>query len=113
MLRILMVSSYPIFSQGIEKLLCDEAELEIVGRETDFDRAIERINLLQPDVVILDGADSTCEATAAAMRILKERWGTKVIGLNPEDNTICVYREERRIAKSVTDLVQAIKENTS
>ena len=39
MIRILMVSSYPLFSQGIETLLCHQVGLEIVGRETDFDRA--------------------------------------------------------------------------
>jgi FdhD protein len=111
MTHILMVSSYPLFSQGIESLLCREVGLEIVGRETDFDRAIERINELQPDVVILDSADPAWQAASAVMRILKERLGIKVIGLNLQDNTICVYREERRMAKGVKDLVEAIKEN--
>ncbi len=106
-----MISSYPLFSQGIERLLCHEAGLEIVGRETDLDRAIKRIAELRPEVVILDSADPAWKATVTAARILKESWGTKVIGLDPSDNTICVYREERRTANKVTDLVEAIKEN--
>ncbi len=110
-IRIFLVSSYPLFSQGIEKLLCYEAGLEVVGRETDLDRAIKRIGELRPDVIILDSADSACAAAGTVMRILKGSWGAKVIGLNPQDNTICVYREERRMAKGVTDLVEAIKEN--
>jgi hypothetical protein len=33
-IRILMVSSYPLLSQSIKRLLCDKIGLEIVGRET-------------------------------------------------------------------------------
>jgi FdhD protein len=83
----------------------------VAETKINADRAIERINELRPDVVILDSADPAWKATPTVMRILKERLGTKVIGLNLHDNTICVYREERRMAKEVKDLVMAIKEN--
>ncbi len=39
MKRIFMLSSHPLFSQGVESLLRREAELEIVGRETDADKS--------------------------------------------------------------------------
>jgi two-component system NarL family response regulator len=109
MIHILMISSFPIFSQGIEALLGAETGLEIVGRETDLERAMERINELAPDVVILDSAVPEWNDMAVVLRILNARWGTRVIALNLQDNSINVYREERRVAKGITDLVEAIK----
>ena len=109
MKRILMLSTHPLFSQGVESLLRRETGLEIVGRETDVDKAIGRIKELQPDVVILDSGDPACDLTPAVMRILREGVGTKVIGLNLQDNTICIYRGEQRVVKEVKDLVEAIE----
>ena len=109
MKRIFMLSSYPLFSQAVESLLRPETELAIVGRETDVDKATERIKELQPDVVIVDSGDPTSDPTAAVMRILGLRSGIRVIGLNLQDNTICIYRGEQRIARAVEDLVEAIK----
>jgi len=43
------------------------------------------------------------------MRILREGVGTKVIGLNSQDNKIFIYRGEQRVVKEVKDLVEAIK----
>lgn len=110
MIHILMVSSFPVFSQGIERLLGAEAGLEIVGRETDVERAIERIHELAPDVVILDSAVPEWNDMATVLRILNARWGTRVIALNLQDNSINVYREERREAKGIADLVEVVKD---
>jgi DNA-binding NarL/FixJ family response regulator len=109
MKRIFMLSTHPLFSQGVESLLRQETGLEVVGRETDVDKAVERIRELQPDVVIVDSADPTCDPTLAVMRILREGVGTKVIGLNLQDNTVCIYRGEQRVVKEVKDLVEAIE----
>jgi DNA-binding NarL/FixJ family response regulator len=109
MKRVFILSSHPLFGRGVESLLCRETGLEIVGWETDVDNAIRRIRELQPDVVILDNADPACDPTPAVMRILREGVGTKVIGLNLQDNTMCIYRGEQRVVKEVTDLVEAIE----
>jgi chemotaxis response regulator CheB len=83
--------------------------VDIAGRETNVDQALERIKELQPDVVILDSADPACDPMPAVMRILRDGLGTKVIGLNLQDNTLCIYRGEQRVVKEVKDLVEAIE----
>jgi DNA-binding NarL/FixJ family response regulator len=108
MKQVFILSSHPLFGQGVESLLRQEARLEIVGQETDADKAIERIKELQPNVVILDCAEPGCDPAPAVMRILREGVETKVIGLNLQDNTMCIYRGEQRVVKDVKDLVQAI-----
>jgi DNA-binding NarL/FixJ family response regulator len=109
MKRVLMLSSHPLFGQGVESLLRREAGLEVVGLETDVDRAVERIKELRPHVVIVDSNDPEIDLMPGVMRILREGLGTKVIGLNLQDNTICTYRGEQRIAQGVKDLVEAIE----
>jgi DNA-binding NarL/FixJ family response regulator len=109
MKRVFILSSHPLFSQGVESLLRQEAGLDIVGREADADKALERIKEIQPDVVILECAEPTCDPTLAVMRILREGVEIKVIGLNLQDNTMCIYRGEQRVVKDVKDLVEAIE----
>jgi AmiR/NasT family two-component response regulator len=108
-MRVLIVSSHPLFSQGVESLLRREVQLDIVGREMDVDKAVERIKELRPDVVIVDSGHPACDLTPAVMRILREGVGAKVIGLNLQDNTMCIYRGEQRMVKEVKDLVEAIE----
>ncbi len=108
--RVIMLFSHPLFGLGVESLLRQEVGLEIVGRERDTDRAIELIKECRPDVVILDGADPACDPMSVVGRVLSEGAGTRVITLNLQDNTMCVYRGEQRVVKKVEDLVQAIKQ---
>jgi DNA-binding NarL/FixJ family response regulator len=110
--RVFIISSHPLFGQGVESLLRQETGVDIAGRETDVDTAIERIKELRPHVVILDSADPACVPTPAVMRILKEGLEAKVIGLNLQDNTLCIYRGEQRVVEEVKDLVEAIEHNS-
>jgi DNA-binding NarL/FixJ family response regulator len=109
MRRVFILSCHPLFGQGVESLLRREAGLEIVGQETDLDQAVERIKEIRPDVVILDCAEPARDPTPAVMRILREGLGTKVIGLNLQNNTLYIYRGEQRLVKEVKDLIEAIE----
>ena len=80
-----------------------------MGREVDVDNAIRRIKELQPDVVIVDGADPALDPTPAVMRVLREEVVDKVIGLDLQDNKMFIYRGEQRVVKEVKDLVEAIE----
>lgn len=107
--RIFMLSSQSLFSQGVEILLRQDEGMELVGEETDVDRAIERIKELCPEVVLLEQDSPEYDPGPVVMRILKETPGTKIVGLNLADNTIRVYRGEQRIPREIGDLLQVIK----
>ena len=109
MTRVFILSCHPLLGQGIESLLCQETELEIVGQETDADRAIERIQELGPDVVLVDNDAPALDLKPIIMRILKERSGITVVGLSLQDNTIRIYHGKHRLIQEVEDLVQAIE----
>lgn len=109
MVRVFMLSSLPLFSQGVETLLCRHNGVQIVGRETDVERGIERIRQLEPDVVILDDALYSSGPTPLAIRILEEPINTQVIGLSLQSNILSIYRREHRTADCVEDLVEALR----
>ena len=58
-LRILIASSHPLFAQGINSLLSkrQEMDIEVLGMVASISEAVEAINSLHPDLVIVDYDD--------------------------------------------------------
>jgi hypothetical protein len=69
---------------------------------------VEHIRRLRPDVLVVDSAASASGPVPAAMRILTEGWGSRVVALNSQDSTMCVYSGEQRVITGLKDLVEAI-----
>lgn len=53
-IRILLVDDHCIVRQGIRSLLDLEKDLKVVGEAGDGERALELLDALRPDVVVLD-----------------------------------------------------------
>lgn len=107
--RVYVLSRQCMFSKGIETLLSEQAEIEILN-QADLSAAVECIHVGRPDVVILNLDDPDSDLTPAVLCILRERLGTCVIGLSLQDNEICVYRGEQKEIRHVEDLLKAIQE---
>ncbi len=110
MKRVFMLSRQPLYSQGVENLLRREPGLEIVGRESDTARAIERIRELRPDVVFLDSKDLASSPSTVVAQILKEVPTIQVLVLNLENQAVQIYKSEERTAENLEDLLQVIDE---
>ncbi len=52
--RILLVDDHPIVRQGLRTLLQGRGDWEVVGEASDGVEAVEKVDSLQPDVVVLD-----------------------------------------------------------
>lgn len=82
MIRILLVDDQVIIRQGLKALLELEPDLQVVGSADNGQTAIEQVEALQPDVVLIDilmpGMDGV-----TATRIISGRFaGTKVLVLS-------------------------------
>jgi DNA-binding NarL/FixJ family response regulator len=107
--RVFIISNHQMFGRGLEQILIKyKTHIEVVGQETDVERAIQRIGEIEPDVVILDGDEPPYNSISMVFRILKQHSIPKVIGLNLQNNNLYVYEARQWMARSVEDLVTAI-----
>jgi DNA-binding NarL/FixJ family response regulator len=53
-IRILLVDDHAIFRQGLRKLFDEQAEFTVVGEASSGTEAVEAVNRLTPDVLLLD-----------------------------------------------------------
>lgn len=107
--RIFVLSDHLMFAHGLKSLLGQDGDLQLVGHETDVDRALEVIKSSQPDVVILDGSGSSMHKLDLK-RILLARPGLKVIGLSLNSNNLYIYQATQKVVESILDFKQALLE---
>jgi DNA-binding NarL/FixJ family response regulator len=53
-IRVLVADDHPAFRAGLQLMLADEADLEVVGLAENGDQAVELAEPLRPDVVVMD-----------------------------------------------------------
>jgi DNA-binding NarL/FixJ family response regulator len=83
---VLIVDDHAVFRRGLELVLAEEPDLEIVGEARDGLEAIERAADLLPDVVLMDVRMPVVGGIEAARRIRTARPGTKVVMLTGSEN---------------------------
>lgn len=54
MIRVLIVDDHAVVRQGLRLLLGGEVDIEVIGEASDGEMALQQIQALQPDVVLLD-----------------------------------------------------------
>jgi chemotaxis response regulator CheB len=111
MVRVVVVSSRSLFGQGIEHLLCEQPELDVLGWEGDRDSLRRLIDQLAPDVVILDCGKLECDSVLELVRSLKDRSKIKTILVSLDETCACIYRGERRSIVDLDSLLDLIRED--
>ena len=109
MRRVFIFSNPSLFGQGLEGLLCQESELDVLGWETDLERVIRRVKEIRPGVVILAGEEARTDSATAVMRILKESRGTLVVEVDLGTRILHIYGEGHRLVREVEALMDVIQ----
>ncbi|MEY2834264.1 MAG: hypothetical protein RLZZ574_3524 [Cyanobacteriota bacterium] len=86
MIRILLVDDQNIVRQGIQALLETRAELKIVGTAADGKSAIEQVETLKPDIVLIDIEMPGMSGIAATEKICQQFPQTKVLVLSSHES---------------------------
>jgi len=73
--RILLVDDHPIVRQGLRTLLEGRPGWEVVGEASDGIEALDKVETLQPDIVVLDVTMPRMNGLEACRLIQKKKMG--------------------------------------
>lgn len=86
MIRVLLVDDQHLIRQGLKALLELEADLQVIGEADNGQTAVQQVEALQPDVVIMDIRMPIQDGVAATREICQRFTGTKVLVLTTFDD---------------------------
>lgn len=81
MIRVLLAEDHPVVRAGIEALLANADDIEVVGAVADGAEAVELDGDLKPDVVLIDLSMPRLDGIAATARIVGARPDARVVVL--------------------------------
>jgi DNA-binding NarL/FixJ family response regulator len=94
MIRLLLVDDQELVCQGLQAMLNLEPDIEVVGSANNGQIAIQQVEVLQPDVVLMD----------IRMPIMDGREATRIIGQRFPDTKVLVvstFDEDDYIAHAI------------
>lgn len=104
-----MFSERAPFGQELAELLNPEAELDVLGWETDLDQAIRRIRQIQPASVIVAGEGASIDWGPAVRRIQTECPGIQIAEINLETRIVHIYGVEDQFVEELRDLLSTVE----
>jgi DNA-binding NarL/FixJ family response regulator len=84
-IRVVIVDDHALFRRGLDRVLADEPDIEVVGEAADGVEAVARVRELTPDVVIMDVRMPRATGIEAARTVRAMVPDTKVIMLTVSD----------------------------
>ncbi|WP_296425083.1 response regulator transcription factor [Yoonia sp.] len=85
-IRILIVDDHPMVTEGIQAILETYDDITVVGTLNNGQDAVDRVNELAPDVILLDLNMPGLSGLNATEMILEERPGTRILILSMHDS---------------------------
>jgi DNA-binding NarL/FixJ family response regulator len=80
--KILLADDHAVIRQGLRSLLEKHPDVEVVGEAEDGQKAMDMVEKLKPNIVIMDISMPNLNGIDATYKITHERKGTKVIVLS-------------------------------
>lgn len=116
MIRLLLVDDQELVCQGLKAMLTLESDLEVVGVANNGQTAIKQVEILQPDVVLMDIRMPVMDGREATRIICQRFPDTKVLVVSTFDEDDYIAQAIKAGAKGyllkdmpVEELAQAIR----
>ena len=117
MTTVVLADDHLIFRQGLRALLAQESDLQVVGEAGDGVAAIQLVERLQPDVLVLDLTMPGLNGHEVAHQVSQQVPSTRIVVLSMHENEAYVLQALKCGAagyvlkgSGMTELVQAIRE---
>src|SRR3954470_22903828 len=85
-IRIVIADDHPIVRDGLKKLLALEDDLDVVGEAGDGREVLERVQELEPDVLLLDLRMPNLDGLSALQALQQSNKSTRVIVLTASED---------------------------
>jgi DNA-binding NarL/FixJ family response regulator len=97
--KILVVEDHPIFRLGISELINQEEDLVVCGDAEDVFQALEEIERLDPDLVVVDISLKNSDGIDLVKEVKKNKKGLPVLILSMHDEFLYAERALRAGAR--------------
>ncbi|MEU4113226.1 response regulator transcription factor [Kitasatospora sp. NPDC028055] len=91
-LRVIVVDDHTVMRAGVVALLASEPTIDIVGEGGDGRAAVELVELLKPDVALIDLRMPVLDGASATAEIVARHPGTRVLILTTYDTDAEIER---------------------
>ena len=85
-IRILMADDHPIFRAGMQALLEEQPDLEVIGAVANGLEALEQTTELKPDILLLDIEMPGLSGASVAQEVSRRNLPTKILVLSAFDD---------------------------
>lgn len=99
MIRVIIADDHHLVRQGLKALMENSREVEVIGEASTGYEAVELVEKLQPDVVVMDLSMPRLDGVQAATRILELKSRTEVVIVSMHADTAIVQNLVRRGVK--------------
>lgn len=86
MIRVVLADDHPAFLRGLQTMLAESDDVEVVGTADTGLAAVEAVRELRPDAVVMDLHMPELDGVEATARIGREAPGTAVLVLTMHDD---------------------------
>jgi len=90
-IRVLVADDHELFRRGLELVLADEADIEVVGEAGDGQQAVDLAGETVPDVVVMDVRMPVLSGIEAASQIREDMPHVKILMLTISDEEDDLY----------------------
>ncbi len=110
-IRILIADDHPIFRDGLRKLLSLEEDFQVIGEAEDGKEAVEMVQKLVPDILLLDLKMPNLSGIGALEALGDKNKATRVIVLTASEDEAAVVQAMRMgtagivLKQTATDLL--------
>ena len=80
-IRVMLVDDHAVLRSGLKALLHAEDDMAVVGEASTGEEALEKLDLLKPDVIVMDLSMPGMGGLEAMKQVIAKGYGTRVLVL--------------------------------